>query len=67
MPIETLPPKEPLPVYRAFRHLLVFQIKLFVDAIRDLLFSPISLIAFAIDAITKPTVEESMSYRLMLR
>ena len=66
MPIEHLPQDQPLPIYRAFKHFLVFQLKLFVDAVRDVMFSPISLLAFIFDAITKPTVEESMSHRIML-
>ena len=65
MQIENLPPNEPIPLNRAFRHLVVFQIKLFVDAFRDLLFSPISLAAFIFDAIVRPPVKESLSFRLM--
>ena len=64
MPLDKLDKNKPLPVSKAFRHLIFFQIKLFVDAARDLLFSPISLIAFIIDAILKPPVKESLSYRL---
>jgi len=51
---------------QAFRHLLVFQIKLAADAIRDLLMSPISILVFFVDAMRKPTLEESWYLRLML-
>jgi len=66
MPLESLPPKEPLPRKKATRHILVFQLKLLADAIRDLLFSPISFLAFIYDLIVRPPVEESLSYRVML-
>ena len=65
MQIEKLPQDEPIPLNRAFRHLVVFQIKLFVDAIRDVLFSPISLAAFVFDALLRPPVKESLSFKLM--
>ena len=51
---------------QALRHLLVFQVKLLADALRDLLLSPISVIVFIIDAIRKPTLEDSVYLRLML-
>ncbi|WP_439106342.1 hypothetical protein [Congregibacter sp.] len=50
----------------AFRHVLVFQLKLAADALRDFLLSPLSLAAFAIDVVTKPKVEKSLYLRLML-
>ena len=65
MPIESLPRDEALPLHKALRHLLVFQLKLFVDAFRDLLFSPISLFAFIFDAVVRPPVKDSMSFKLM--
>jgi len=65
MPLESLPPNQPLPFKRTFRHLLVFQIKLFVDAFRDLLFSPLSVFAFIIDSITQPKAKDSLSLKLM--
>ena len=65
MPLESLPPEEPLPFKRTFRHLLVFQIKLFVDAVRDILFSPLSLTAFLIDSLTQPKAKDSLSLKLM--
>jgi hypothetical protein len=51
---------------QAFRHLLVFQIKLAADALRDLLMSPISIVVFFVDTLRKPTLEESWYLRLML-
>lgn len=65
MPLESLPPDETLPIKRTFRHLLVFQIKLFFDAVRDILFSPLSLIAFIVDVVTRPKAKDSLSLRLM--
>ena len=37
-----------------------------VDAFRDLMMSPISLIVFVLDVIRKPDLEESFYLRLML-
>jgi len=46
--------------------MLVFQIKLAADALRDLIMSPVSIVVFFADAIRKPTLEESWYLRLML-
>ncbi|MEH6567672.1 MAG: hypothetical protein V7709_01265 [Halioglobus sp.] len=51
---------------RAFRHLLVFQLKLAADAFRDLLMSPVSVLVFLFDAMRKPALEDSLYLRLML-
>lgn len=51
---------------QALRHLLIFQVKLGADALRDLLMSPVSLLVFVIDVIRKPTLEDSLYLRLML-
>jgi hypothetical protein len=51
---------------QAFRHLLVFQIKLLADALRDLALSPLSVIVFFLDAIRKPALEDSLYLKLML-
>lgn len=51
---------------QALRHLMVFQLKLAADALRDLALSPISLVVFVIDAIRKPALEDSLYLRLML-
>ncbi|MFT7288223.1 MAG: hypothetical protein ACI87W_002339 [Halieaceae bacterium] len=50
----------------ALRHVLVFQLKLTADALRDFLLSPLSLLAFGIDVLRKPKVEDSLYLRLML-
>ena len=50
----------------AFRHVAVFQLKLAADALRDFLLSPLSLVAFTIDVLRKPRVENSLYLRLML-
>jgi hypothetical protein len=50
---------------RAFRHLVVFQVKLGLDALRDLFLSPISVVVFLLDAISRPKVENSLYLRLM--
>ena len=51
---------------QALRHLLIFQVKLGADALRDLLMSPVSVLVFVVDVIRKPTLEDSLYLRLML-
>ncbi|MDX1735109.1 MAG: hypothetical protein R3228_12110, partial [Halioglobus sp.] len=51
---------------QALRHLLVFQLKLLADALRDLLLSPVSLLVFVLDILRRPTLEDSFYLRLML-
>lgn len=51
---------------RALRQLVVFQLKLALDALRDLAFSPLSIAAFIVDALTRPQLERSLSHRIML-
>jgi len=51
---------------QAFRHLLVFQVKLLADALRDLVLSPISVLVFIIDAMRKPKLQDSLYLKLML-
>lgn len=51
---------------RALRHVIVFQLKLAADAARDFLLSPLSILAFAIDVLRRPKVEDSLYLRLML-
>ena len=51
---------------RALRHLLVFQLKLASDAVRDLIMSPVSVLVFIVDAIRKPTLDDSLYLRLMV-
>lgn len=50
----------------ALRHLLVFQLKLAADALRDFVMSPLSVIAFVIDALRQPDPQHSLYLRLML-
>jgi len=50
----------------ALRHVLVFQLKLAADALRDFLLSPLSVIAFILDALLKPRPENSLYLRLMM-
>ena len=60
-------PSEPrLPIRKLFRHLLVFQFKLLVDAGRDLVLSPLSLVVFTIDAVFRPRFSKSLTLRLMI-
>ena len=58
--------KEQATTGQALRHLLVFQIKLAADAIRDLMMSPVSVVVFIVDVINKPALEDSLYLRLML-
>ncbi|QFU77349.1 hypothetical protein EY643_17705 [Halioglobus maricola] len=51
---------------KALRHLVVFQLKLGADALRDLLMSPLSILVFLIDAVRKPALEDSLYVQLML-
>ncbi len=51
---------------RALRHLLLFQLKLAADALRDFLFSPASVIVFLLDALRRPRLQDSYYVRLML-
>ena len=45
---------------------IIFQFKLGLDAIRDLLLSPVSIVALLIDLISKKPPEEGYFYRLMI-
>lgn len=47
------------------RDMLIFQLKLAADAIRDLMLSPLSIIAALIDLIATEHSKNSMFYRLM--
>lgn len=51
---------------QALRHLLVFQVKLVADAARDLLMSPVSVVVFILDALSRPRLENSLYLRLMV-
>lgn len=49
-----------------FRRLLIFQVKLYVDAARDLLFSPLAIIAFIVDLIRKSDNDDSIFDRVLV-
>ena len=51
---------------QALRHLVVFQLKLAADAVRDVLLAPVSIFVFVVDAVRKPALEDSLYLRLML-
>jgi len=45
--------------------LLIFQLKLAADAIRDLVMSPVSIVIFLLDLILRPDEEESHYKQMM--
>jgi hypothetical protein len=47
------------------RDTLVFQVKLTLDAFRDVILSPISMLCVLIDLLNTKTVKKSLFYRLM--
>jgi hypothetical protein len=49
----------------ALRHLVFFQLKLAMDALRDFALSPISILVFLVDAVRQPSFEDSLYLRLM--
>ena len=63
---EDKPQRTRISTRTTLRHVLVFQLKLAADAARDFLLSPLSLLAFALDAVRKPPVDRSLYLRLML-
>ena len=63
---KTVQPKDNISVKRALRHLVVFQIKLAADALRDFLLSPVSILVFIIDVVRKPEMKDSLYLRLMV-
>ena len=65
MPLQSLPPNATVSVGKALRHLILFQIKLMADALRDFLLSPISMLAFLLDVILKPQAANSNLLKLM--
>ncbi|MDO9319235.1 MAG: hypothetical protein Q7V56_13660 [Gammaproteobacteria bacterium] len=52
--------------WTALRHLLRFQIKLALDAIRDVVMSPISVICFLLDVVLRPDEADSFHRQMML-
>jgi len=55
-----------LPIGKSLQHLVVFQFKLLADAARDFVFSPLSIVAFIIDAVFRPRLSKSLTLRLMM-
>ena len=51
---------------QALKHLILFQFKLGVDALRDLFMSPVSVLVFLVDVMRKPALEDSLYLKLML-
>ncbi|MEM0955957.1 MAG: hypothetical protein AAGI24_17585 [Pseudomonadota bacterium] len=49
----------------ALRRLLWFQFKLALDAVRDFVFSPLSILAFIVDAVLRPDEGKSYTQALM--
>jgi hypothetical protein len=44
---------------------VIFQLKLALDALRDLVLSPLSIAVFVLDAVRRPPVEDSLYRKLM--
>jgi hypothetical protein len=55
----------PTPAGFSAQHLLVFQLKLALDAIRDLALSPLSIVVFVLDALQRPSPGDSLYRKLM--
>ena len=56
---------EALSTGKSLRHLVLFQFKLALDALRDFALSPLSIVVFILDAVRKPPLEESLYLKLM--
>jgi len=54
-----------LDTYQQLKRLVLFQLKLAADALRDLLLSPIALLCVVMDLIQKPKPEKSNYNKLM--
>lgn len=52
--------------WTALRHLLRFQLKLALDAIRDVVMSPISIVCFLLDVVLRPDEAESFHRKMIL-
>ncbi len=50
---------QPITPQNSFKRLLIFQFKLFLDALRDLLLSPVSVVATVIDLVEKNNGKQS--------
>jgi hypothetical protein len=47
------------------RRVVIFQLKLGADALRDLMFSPVSIIMYLLDVVLRPPKDQSYLERLM--
>lgn len=50
---------------KALRSLIIFQLKLAADALRDLIMSPVSIIVFLMDLVLRPDEQNSHYNELM--
>ena len=57
--------KRKVSAMKSLRCLVVFQLKLGADAIRDLIMSPVSIIIFILDLILKPNEQDSHYQQMM--
>lgn len=60
------PEADGITFWKALRHLAAFQLKLAADALRDLIMSPLSVVAFFLDSLRNPALEDSYYLRLMV-
>lgn len=61
----TLPPAHSHERWKFLRDVVVFQLKMFLDNVRDFALMPISLIAAAIDLISKGDREGALFYKIL--
>lgn len=59
------PPLAADPSERTLKHLIVFQLKLAADAMRDFLLSPLSVVAYLFDLLRGADAQSSLYLRLM--
>ncbi len=59
-------PAKKVQFWTALRHLLRFQLKLALDAIRDVVMSPVSILCFLLDVILRPDEADSFHRKMIL-
>lgn len=57
--------KTPVTPIKSFRCLVIFQLKLAADALRDLVMSPVSIVMFILDLVLRPPEGESHYQQMM--
>jgi len=57
--------KRKMTAMKSLRCLVIFQLKLGADAIRDLIMSPVSIVMFILDLILSPSEKESHFQQMM--